>query len=162
MIETPSKNVELTFEQLQQIDVVQKNLANLHNETSIATKLLIVTRKDTEKATKEKVYQEELLADLKIKTEVAEDKLKKVLSALESSEITLKDNIEKAKTVGIANETKNQELYKKEIEIKVSEEQYQKNVEDFNIKFNQLLEDQLSINTAKNAFLKAIETVKWK
>lgn len=66
-MEQPNKNVQLTFEQLQQINVVENRLGNLQNEIALAVKLLPETRNDLEQATKNKLYQEELLAIVSVK-----------------------------------------------------------------------------------------------
>jgi hypothetical protein len=62
MIDTPNENVKLTFDQLQAIDVTEKRLANLESEVNIATKSLRVAKLDADRATKENIYQNELLA----------------------------------------------------------------------------------------------------
>lgn len=80
MIETPTENVKLTFEQLQQIDVTQKRLAQLESEITIATKTLRGTKLEADRATKENAYQQELL--MKISTQV--DAKKKELEELNS------------------------------------------------------------------------------
>lgn len=60
-MEQPESNAKLTFDQLQAIDVTQKRLANLESEVNIATKSLKVAKLDADRATKENLYQNELL-----------------------------------------------------------------------------------------------------
>lgn len=60
-MEQPEPNAKLTFDQLQAIDVTQKRLANLESEVNIATKSLKVAKLDADRATKENLYQNELL-----------------------------------------------------------------------------------------------------
>jgi hypothetical protein len=62
-------NPTLTFDQLQAIDVAQKTLANLQSEITNATKVLKGTKMESDRAVKEKVYQEELLSDLTLQVE---------------------------------------------------------------------------------------------
>ena len=83
---SPNENVKLTFEQMQQIDVVEKRLANLQIEVSLATKLLTETRLDSERLTKERIYQNGLLSDLLRKVEEADLKYGKLLEDIKTSE----------------------------------------------------------------------------
>lgn len=64
MIDQPNANVQLTFEQLQQIDTTQKRLTNIQNEVFAAEKLLSEIRNDIERITKEKDYQQGILDGL--------------------------------------------------------------------------------------------------
>lgn len=61
-MEQPTENVKLSFEQLQAEDVAKKRLANLESEISIATRNLKILKGDTDRATKENIYQNEMLS----------------------------------------------------------------------------------------------------
>jgi len=61
MIDTPTDNVKLSFDQLQAIDFTQKKLANLESEIKIANKNLKIVITDCDKVIKEKAYREEQL-----------------------------------------------------------------------------------------------------
>lgn len=162
MLDTPIENVKLTFEQLQQIDVFQKTLANINNEISINSKLLIGQRADCEKATKETAYQKELLSDLETKVDSTKKQLEELSSEVTSSQNLLDENTEKNKSLGVENQSRSEELNQKEKELENKFLEHDTEEKEFNIKFNQLSEDQLSVKTAKDAFLKALETVTWK
>lgn len=60
-MEQPTGNVRLKLENLQQLAEVEGRLSNLNNEISIASKNLRILKGDSERATKEKIYQEGLL-----------------------------------------------------------------------------------------------------
>lgn len=64
MLNQETKNVELSFDQLQAIDQSKKILANLESEVSIATRNLRILKGDTDRATKENIYQNELLTNV--------------------------------------------------------------------------------------------------
>jgi ABC-type transporter Mla subunit MlaD len=64
MIDTPEKNMELTLEQRQQQNAFQNKLLNLESEVNIATKNLKGIKLESERAEKERKYQEELLANI--------------------------------------------------------------------------------------------------
>lgn len=162
MIDTPTENVKLTFEQLQQIDVFQKTLANINNEISINTKFLISERAECEKATKETIYQKELLGELETKVESIKIRLKDLGDNLNINRIELEEINKKSQTLGLVNQTRSEELDKKDKDLKINLEEYNKELEIFNVKFKELLEDQFSVNSAKEAFLKALETITWK
>lgn len=161
MIDTPTDNVKLTFEQMQQIDVVEKRLVVLKNEITISQNLLMGTRMETDRATKEREYQEELLSNLQSQVEDFSNKKDALVLDINSSiEINDKLKLETTK-MNEENHRKISEIVSRENELKIKEENFNKRMEDFNIKSSQLLEDQLSIKTAKDAFLKATEAVVW-
>lgn len=161
MIDTPSDNIKLTFEQMQQIDVVEKRLAVLKNEITISQNLLIGTRMEMDRATKEKEYQEELLSNLQTQVEDFSKKKDILINEINSS-IETNDKLKEESTkINNENYIKISEINSRQSDLESKEENFNKRMEDFNIKSSQLLEDQLSIKTAKDAFLKATEAVIW-
>jgi chromosome segregation ATPase len=62
MNDTPTENPKLSFDQLQAINVTQKRLAVLESEIVNATKQLRSTKLEADRATKENIYQNELLS----------------------------------------------------------------------------------------------------
>lgn len=157
----PNENVKLTFDQLQQIDTVEKRLVNLQSEISIGRDNLTAIRLECEKVTKERLYQEELLAEITKNVEVIQGKHTDVLNDLQSTSDTLLEVNKKIGETTDLHTKKETALVEKENKIKEQEEELNKKVEDFTNKSSRLLEDQLSIKTAKDAFLKATETVVW-
>lgn len=161
MIDSPNENVKLTFEQMQQIDIVQKRLSVLESEITSATKILKGTKSECDRAVKEKLYQEELLANIKEVVEqftVKKDNL--VLEII--SHTTEIDNLkEKTTQLNKENYDKESDIIARTKDLDNAEYNFNQKVQDFSTKTNQLLEDQLSIKTAKDAFLKATETVSW-
>lgn len=161
MIDTPNDNVKLTLEQMQQIDVVEKRLAVLKNEITISQNLLMGTRMEIDRATKEKEYQEELLSSLQNQVEDFSNKKDILINEINSS-IEINDKLkEESAKINNENYIKISEINSRQSELESKEENFNKRMEDFNIKSSQLLEDQLSIKTAKDAFLKATEAVTW-
>jgi len=161
MIDTPNDNVKLTLEQMHQIDVVEKRLAVLKNEITISQNLLMGTRMEIDRATKEKEYQEELLFSLQNQVEDFSNKKDILINEINSS-IEINDKLkEESAKINNENYIKISEINSRQSELESKEENFNKRMEDFNIKSSQLLEDQLSIKTAKDAFLKATEAVTW-
>jgi chromosome segregation ATPase len=162
MIDNTSDSVKLTFEQLQQIDATQKRLSNLESEIIIATKTLKGTKMECDRAVKEKLYQEELLVDLNGKIESTKNVLNELSLNVDKNNATLSETIKKIDTMNLRYLEKTDELNERERGIKMAENSLNKEIDYFAIKSSQLLEDQFSVKTAKDAFLKATETVTWK
>ena len=161
MIDSPNENVKLTFEQLQKIDVVNKQLANLQSEIANAQKILKGTKLECDRAVKEKLYQEELSVGLveQVKTLTAQkDGLVQEVTDFTTALNTLK---EKTNEINKQNYEREAELIARMKDLKSKEDAFNAKVSDFTIQSSKLLEDQLSIQTAKEAFLKATETVTW-
>lgn len=161
MIDSPNENVKLTFEQLQQIDVVEKQLANLQSEIVNANKILKGTKMEADRATKEKIYQEQLLEDVKIQVEGFNNKKNELINDINNATTELNKIKKETTELNKQNYDQKTELDTKIKQFDEDTLEYNKKVEDFNIQSGKLLEDQLSIKTAKDAFLKATETVIW-
>jgi hypothetical protein len=118
MIETTQDNPKLTFDQLQAIDVVEKRLANLESEVNIATKSLRIAKLDADRATKENIYQNELLAI--VSAQVIEKQTK--ATALDEEIIAKSTQLSEIQSqfVEITNKKTAQEMELKEKEDKAS------------------------------------------
>ena len=84
-----TSNPTLTFDQLQAIDVAQKTLANLQSEITNATKVLRGTKLESDRAVKDKAYQEELLANAKTQVEEETKQLNYLTSEIAQSNVIL-------------------------------------------------------------------------
>jgi len=162
MFKNPDEpNVVLTPEQHKAIEVSQAQLANLQNETSIASKNLKVTRMQCEQFIKEREYQEQLLVEA---TEAVQnlseqkDSIEKEISQLAAILATTTQKITDLESSGAK---KSSELTDRESVIGKKEADLEKKIAEFTLQTNQLLEDQRAIQTAKEAFSKATETVVW-
>lgn len=83
MITNPEENnIKLTSEQTQAIEETKSRLMNLEVEISIANKNLKALKSDTERITKEKIYQEELLAKVNTQIDDANSRLTSLLGAV--------------------------------------------------------------------------------
>mgnify|MGYP001586162363 CR=1 FL=1 len=161
MINTPTGNIRLKLENIQQLAEVEGRLSNLQSEINIATKTLRGTKMECDRAVKEKAYQEELLENLKKDVEKLEQNKKEKgeeLRVVVSNSDALN---KKTKELTISNSNKDTELNKREKEVLQGEKDLLKKVDDFDVKNIQLLKDQVIIKLAKDAFEKASETVKW-
>ena len=157
-----TSNTKLTLEQLQQIDAVEQKLTGLNTQILVANKNLKVVNNDTLRFAREIDAQKELLASLTTQIETLETKKQQLIADINESITTLDINKKQASEVLSANDAKSGELFEREKIIANKEKDLTKKEEDYNIRHSALLEDQLSIQTAKEAFLKATETVIWK
>lgn len=118
------KNAEMSIEDRQQMLAFKTILLNLEAEISTANKNLKSIKGDTERAIKEKVYQEELLAnttqqvnDLKIEhSKLVENHSKTSISlASINTEIAQKKSVQEAKEAQL--KTREETIVSKEIEL---------------------------------------------
>lgn len=92
MIDNSSEpTIKLQIEQLQQLEVFQKRLANLESEVGIAQKTLLATKKDSERAVADRKYQEEQLAT----TTKAFEMAKTNLASLQSTHLATSATLDK-------------------------------------------------------------------
>lgn len=159
MIENTEANVKLTFEQLQQIDVTQKRLANLANEVNIASKKLNEERALCERVTKERMYQEELLADLTAKVGELKSHHFELNGHVQVSSELLVTNTQKAQEIATMSEQKLMELKEREDKLTSDERDFVEKKKEFNADFNKLSEDKVLVQSAKNVIKNAIESI---
>jgi len=156
-----TKTVILTKNQSDQIDMVKQRLSVLESEISNASKILKGIRSETDRAVKEKSYQEELLNNFTIKTKKAEATYKELLSNMDSVKESLLSDQKKAGIIRASNEKKTEELSHREKELIVKEKSHDKNVNDFNIKNEKFLKDRSSLEKAQSILLEAIKSISW-
>jgi hypothetical protein len=140
MLNQETENVKLTFEQLRQIDVVQKRLSNLESEITIATKNLNALKKDTDRIYKEKMYQEELLANLTTQTDTKKLELIKLGESItEHSNILnkliteYKEHTEKMTIEKDEHSVKGERISKKEIELNEKSSELNEKLKEYEI-----------------------------
>lgn len=161
MIATPEKNIVLSVEQQNHLNIYQHKLANLESEVVIAGKTLKGIKLETDRFVKERLFQEEQLSEINKKIEVVTQSVFTLTIDHDALQIELSLKKEQLKQTTEDIQVKESSLTEREKILSQQEEDHKKKIEDFNKKSSQLLEDQLSIQTAKDAFLKATETVTW-
>lgn len=162
MINSTGTNVKLKFEQIQQLAEVEGRLSILQNEIDISNKILKGLKKENERAVKERDYQKELEKDLNEKIGLAQNKLKDLNNQITEKEENLKINDIQIQTIRTTQRIKDEELTVREKNLVEIEQTLKKQLDDFNYRFTQLEKDQFAIKMAKEAFLKAIDTIIWK
>ena len=155
------KNVELTFEQLQQIDVHKKILANLESEVLNAQKVLAGTKLECERAIKDLAYRNDLLAEIEPKIESKRDELQELNRMVGEINAVKEKQEEEIRTANKIMSDKEQELRERDAKLSISEQEHNKKVEEHNKKSDELSRHSELVENAKSAFLKATETVKW-
>lgn len=154
MLNNNETNITYSKEQSQAIEGVKTTLLNLESEVSIAQKNLRAIKSETERVTKEKIYQEECLNDVSIKVEIAKNSLDEMSQTLQdknselahlNSEIVTKSTSLNSKE----NELKEREelvsknenyLIEKDGQITVRENELKLNIEEFNLKVEKVKE----------------------
>lgn len=161
MITAPESNIKFTDEQTASIKEAENRLFNLESLISIANKNLKITKTELERNMKDNISQKEILESLQTQISDCEIKKNTIIenhnTALSSFHETIKKNLE------IADIHKNKEIEFTERENILSQREleHNKKVEDFKNESNQLLKEKLAVKTAKEAFLKANESITW-
>lgn len=157
-----NKNVTLTLEQMQQIEEATTRLRNIESEIVIANRNLGIENKEVVKATKERMYQEELLAGLLPKVEDAKKNLSDINSSIADGIATL-DTIKRDKDA-IEKDTadKRIELESRATNIVILEKELKDRKDEYSASAEKLANDQLLVEKAKEAFIAAADSVVWK
>lgn len=161
MIDSPSENVKLTFDQLQQIDVTKKQLANLQSEIANAIKLVKVNKLEMDKITKEKQYQEQLFVELELKVKELQKHHSNLLVDIENDKKNLNEINEKMKSLTEEHKKKSDALEISENKHKLDIIEHEKKVGEYNIQSTKLESDKLAVKSVQDAFSKVIEQIPW-
>lgn len=160
MINTPSESIIFTDTQTAQLDELKKRLLNFEGEISIAQKNIKTHKAETEAVIKERAYQEELFKQAQDNTEKAKVILADIYSEIEKAQEILNNCNQETKLINDSNIVRASELKEREEILAVGEKEYNKKVENFTNNYNEFLKDKVFVETAKDAFLKALEAVK--
>jgi uncharacterized protein (DUF3084 family) len=117
MINNDTSNIKFTDEQTRQLEEFKTRLSNTETEISIANKNLGVIKKEIEKSTKEKIYQEELLAEITPKVEAKQSELKKAEEDLVNTKGTINKLNKEITEKTLQNNAKIIELENREIDV---------------------------------------------
>lgn len=162
MLNAPNKNVELTFDQLQQLDVFQKRLTVLESNISAMTRDLNIVNKEVIKATKEREYQESLLADVSAKISTKQQEFNSleasVLQVKESISLFQKEETEMRKTLT----KKELELSERHESMLLAERKLTEQQQEFNTESQRQTEEREKLEIAYDAFSIALKTITWK
>jgi hypothetical protein len=158
-LDTP--NTTLTNEETVLLTEAQRRLHVLENEIAIATKNLQVTKKDSEKAYKDKIYQDEQLL-------VATDVLSKVLSRInEANDVeqqmadSLKlQQVKSAEDFAQVKEAKDELRTQQEI-FDIKQKEHNIKVENFTKEYSEFLKEKDEVMKAKDILSKAIASLPW-
>lgn len=151
MIENSSANIKLTTEQLLQIDIFQKTLANLQSEIEIHSKNLQISRNDSIRLGKERDYLQGLVINLEEKKLELEKQCENISNAVLEYQRKLDTAVSDYKTLKLLQESELSEielqmkqLNEKKIEIQASEDDLSKKLDKF-VEENALLEKKKQI-----------------
>ncbi len=162
MITQPENNIRLEENQAKAIEETKIRLLNLESEISIATKNLKNIRTETERATKENAYQNEVLLSLNeqiVSKQVKKDDFESTtirfeyyLNGLKKEEAEIKETQAK----------KLLELNEREAIVLERERSLERRCMTLKEEITKQAEDRAKINVALEAFKEATKTVTWK
>lgn len=161
MISDPGKSVALTFEQQEQLAVVETRLGNLEAEILIAEKNLRVIGKEVVKATKEREYQVELMAALSIDVEALKDSKNELVSEKIAEQEALDLIRSEAKDIRAQQKKALDLLARRRSEAEEAEVVVARNRDILQEEATRLAQDREQIEAAKKAFEAAVLSVSW-
>jgi predicted nucleic acid-binding Zn-ribbon protein len=146
MLNQPENNLKLSDDQALAIEETKSRLVNLEAEISIANKNLKGIKLENEKAIKEKIYLEELLASLAPQIESKQSELQKINDSITEQSAVLSDLINKAKEQIKVDGAKELELKTREIELKAIESKVFREAEELKEESAKVAEDKKKID----------------
>ena len=161
MINSNIKNVRLKLENIQQLAEVESRLSVIQSEINNHQKILRGIKMECDRFLKEKLYQEELLENLKKDVEKLEFKKQEIEKYNSDSLKNLDQENKKTKDLSTKTLIEVNLLKEREKQLASLESRHKKEVDIFTIKNTKLLEDQALIKKVQDAFLKAISLIKW-
>ena len=144
---TSTSNPTLTFDQLQAIDVAQKRLAVLESEIVNAQKVLKGTKMEADRATKENIYQNDLLVEVSSKVETKQKELEDLKTNFLEISYNLDDLNKEIKEKTKVQADKELELNNRENDISSKETTLQLKENKLASEQNTLEENLLSFNS---------------
>ena len=160
MLNQPSDNIVLTFEQQQQVETAKKWLNNLQNETTIAVAKLTEVRADSDRIVKEKAYQDDLLKSVTEKVKELQARHDVLLANLETGNTILSDNAAKAAAITADSEARLVAVKAKEDALQVAIKEHEANVKAHAIKGNELDARAERINQAYTRLASVLDEIK--
>lgn len=161
MISDTSKNVALTFEQLEQIETAKGILKNLEAETIIANRNLSVLQKEVIKATKEREYQEELIAKFSKEAEEKRTELAGVQESFRDTSVSLAKAKGEAETLESKAKDTRADLTKREEAVLKAEKDLSEARTALSKEKDALDLDRAAIERTQAAFKEAALTITW-
>lgn len=159
MINSPESSIILSDSQNAQINEYQRRISNIEGEASIANKNLKILKSEIEKSVAEKVYQENLHAEIFSKTEQSQNILSGLLVKIEQEKEKLSDIKKLSDSLNMSNIVKNDQFIGRENELIEKEKVHNIKVEQYTVSQTELLRDKEKVETAKEAIAQALETL---
>ncbi len=144
--QTDTNNPVLTPEQTKAIEEAKTRLLNLENEISIATKNLKAIKAESERVTKEVVYQNDLLNETKSKLAIALVALSETEDKILAKTVELNSLSSDIKNQSTQAESKSTDLTEREKRIADREIQQNKTLEMLHLKVETLADKTDSFN----------------
>lgn len=158
MLTQPENTIKLSDEQQLAIEEVKNRLSNLESEISIANKNLKGIKLETEKAIKDKMYQEELLSNVVDKISNSTKELSELEPKVTEKTEQLNNLLSTIQKESNSHEIKKTELLSKEKAIKDEEVKLSENQEAFRKEKSEFEVEKNKLSTFKEALLEVIKT----
>lgn len=162
MINSPEPSVALSDEQTKQLQVFYTRLTNLQTESSIATKNLENLKQEAIKVSMERQYTENVVETLKEQLATLKEQANEHLAMIDKSQIELKAHREERTKVDAAHNEKRASLDEREKKVEGAEKLCETLRDELNHNSKVLSEERLAVDSAKDAFQKATESVVWR
>lgn len=155
MLDNQDTTIILTIEQQQAIEETKVRLLNLENEISLGNKALKQLKSESERAIKDKAYQEELLDEIVAKVSSARSQLAEIEPQVIEKTAQLNHLLDFIREETVSHETKNKELTEREEEIKEMEKiTYKRETDILNVRDD--LNTEMKTHKEKVARLKEV------
>lgn len=162
MIEKNSKNIQLSLEQLQQLDVYQTRMTNLDNEIFSASKHLQEIRQDTDRLTREKEYQQELLNTLTKQTTDLEEKKQVLEIAVSTAEQSVEEYTKKVDDLRLEQSEQSSKIAEEMTILDTRKKQYHKEWSDIVVEKEGIENSRKEVEAARQIIDNAVKSIPWK
>ena len=162
MLNSSSKEIQFTAEQKLQTMEWHNRLVNIQEEIEKAKKQLNEVESAIEVKTKHNNYLEEMGSNIEKTIESFKTERDRLTQEVNSSTEKLSNHSQETSKRENALHLREVAVLKDEAGIDVSKKQLEERIKEHSIKVDKLSEHQLLVEKAREAFLKAAESVVWK
>lgn len=162
MLHSSSKEIEFTAEQKLQVMEWHNRLLNIQEEIEKANKELQVIETSIEVKTKHNNYLEEMGSNLEKTIETLKSERDSLSTEVNGSTKKLSEHAQETSKREQILHLREVASLRDEAEIASNKKQLEENIKEYSTKMTKLLEHQLLVEKAREAFLKAAESITWK
>lgn len=161
MLTAPESNIALDDKQTAAIEAAKTRLSLIENEIYIAKQSLNLVNQEITKSTKERIYQEELLAKATEEVGVKNKEVESLSLSVALMEEKIAGLREEESIATAAQRVRENGLAEREHTLSISEKQLADAVHKFTLDSSEIKQDKARILAAKEAFTDAVQAVTW-